>query len=553
MFKGIFIVIFAMGNCSNSIAGVYGITIILWGTAALIGGLSVGNVPVTAKPQESVADYCRQAQELLAREKFQEACEAARHALEIDSHSAEAECLLGMAELALGDFDAAGKNLEKALELKPGLIPAHRTLGAFYLKQKRLNDARRQFELVLTSHPNDFESLYGVGVIFLLGNQPGAALNQFDKALKIKPRDPSLLANLLETQLQLKHEAQAAATLTLLDGQLDKKDPRRMALAAMLVGEGAYQLAIQQLRRLRETQPESYEMNYNLALAYHRAGEEDQAAGLLASLLERKDNAELQNLLGDVEESRDNKSQSLAAFRHAAELEPQNEEYRYDYAQSLVRASSLNEAIEVFKAATRDFPGSVRLWLGWGAAYYLAGNYAGAAQAFLHAADMAPQNPQVYYLLGRAYDAAGPFQDTIAQRFAGYLERQPQDAWAEFFYGRILAARGQQSSREDLAEAQQHFERAIALDGRLAEPHLELGSVLEKRNRLETARRELERAVQLDPRSSAAFYKLAELYRKIGELERAQKALERFQALKAIERADKDREAIQGFLKYARE
>jgi tetratricopeptide (TPR) repeat protein len=551
-YKGIFAVTFAMGTSSNRITGVYSVTIILWGAAALMGGLSVGSLPVTARPQESVVDYCRQAQELLSREQFRDAREAARHALEIDSHSAEAECLLGMAELALGDLDAAGKDLGKALELKPGLIPAHRTLGAMYLKQKRLNDARRQFRLVLTSYPNDFESLYGVGVTFLLDSQPGAALNQFDKALKIKPRDPSLLTSLLQTQLQMKQEAQSAATLTLLDGELDKKDPRRMGLAALLVGEGAYKLAIQQLRRLRETEPESYELNYNLALAYHRAGEEDEAAAFLTGLLEHKDNAELQNLLGDVEESRNNKAQSLAAFRRAAELELQNEDYRYDYAQSLVRVSSLNEAVEVFKAATRDFPGSVRMWLGWGATYYLAGNYTGAAQTFLHANDMAPQDPQVYYLLGRAYDAAGPFQDTIAQRFASYLARQPQDAWAEFSYGRILAVRGRQSSREDLAEAQRHLERAIVLDGRLAEPRVELGGILERRNQLGAARRELEQAVQLDPKSSAAFYKLAELYRKIGELERAQKALERFQELKTAARTDKDREAIQGFLKHAR-
>jgi tetratricopeptide (TPR) repeat protein len=165
---------------------------------------------------------------------------------------------------------------------------------------------------------------------------------------------------------------------------------------------------------------------------------------------------------------------------------------------------------------------------------------------------MAPQDPQVYYLLGRAYDAAGLLQDVIAQRFAGYVATQPQDAWAEYFYGRILAARGQQSSREDLAEAQQHLERAIVLDGRLAEAHAELGSVLARRNQLGAARRELERAVQLDPESSAAFYKLAEVYRKLGKMEQAQEAVETFQKLKAKERADKDREAIQGFLKHSR-
>jgi tetratricopeptide (TPR) repeat protein len=542
-----------MGTSSESIAGVCAITIIHWAAAALIGALSAANLPVARDGPKSAADYCRQAEQLLGSEEFQAAREAARRALEIDSHSAEAECLLGMAELALGNFAAAEKDLEKSLELKPGLIPAHRTLGQIYLNQKQLSDARRQFELVLTSSPNDFDSLYGVGLTFLLDHQPRTAVNEFDEALKLKPRDPSLLASLLKAQLQLKQEAQATATLTKLDSQFDNKDPKRMELAAMLVSEGAYRLAIQQFRRLLEIQPESYDLNYDLALAYHRAAEEDQAAAVLASLLEHQDNAELQNLLGDVEEGRGNKSRSLAAFRRGAELQSQNEDYRYAYARSLVRASSLNEALEVFQAATRDFPGSVRMRLGWGATYYLAGNYPEAAQTFLHAADMAPQDPQVYYLLGRAYDAAGSSQNIIAERFAGYLARRPKDAWAEYFYGKILAARGQQSSSSDWAEAQQHLERAIALDPGLAEPHAELGSLLEKRNQLGGARRELERAVQLDPTSSAAVYKLGELYRKIGDRERAQKALEKFQELKATENKEKDREAIQGFLMRAGE
>jgi tetratricopeptide (TPR) repeat protein len=539
-----------MGTPQKTFLGAFCSVLTLW-IASWIMGITFATLPVSAKPTESAADYCRRAQELLARQKFQDAREAARRALQMDSHSAEAECLLGMAELALGNTDAAGDDLRKALRLHPGIIPAQRTLGEIYLHQKRPNAARRQFDLVLASYPNDFEALYGEGLTFLLENQPGAAEKEFDKALKVKPRDPALLASLLDVQLRLKHNEQAASTLLLLDGQFDKQDPQRMELAAMLVNENAYQLAIQQFQRLRQIQPDSYELNYNLALAYHRAAEEDQAAGLLISLLEHNDNAELQNLLGDVEESRGNKSRSRAAFRRASELEPTNEDYRFDYAQSLVSSSFLTEAADVFKGAARDFPDSVRMWLGWGATYYLAGDYAGAAQTFLHAADMAPQNPQVYYLLGRDYDAAGPLQKTIAQRFADYLTRQPRDAWAEYFYGRILDIHGQQSSPEDSRRAQQHLERAIALDARLAEAHAELGSVLEKGNHFGAARRQLERAVELDPESSSACYKLAELYRRIGESGRAQNALERFQKLKAKERADKDREAIQGYLKRA--
>lgn len=502
-----------------------------------------------AEPQESVDDYIRRAQQSLAQERFQEARTAALHALKIDARSVDAECLLGMAEFGLGQFESARKDLEKALELDPKPIPAHRTLGEVYLSQERSSDARRQFELVLRLSPADFESLYGLGLSFLLDHQAGSAESAFEKAAALKPRDPSLLKSMLQAQLALKQESKAAATLTLLDDQFDKQDPRRMELAAMLVHEGAYELAIQQFQRLLEAEPGSSELNYDLALAYHRAGQEDQAALLLRNLLARNETAEFEDLLGDVEQARGNRSRSVGAFRRAAELDSQNEEYRYDFAQALAFSSLLNEAAEAFQKATQDFPGSARLWLGLGATYYLAGNYPRAAGTLLRAADMAPRNPQVYYLLGRAFDAVGADQATIARRFADYLASKPNDAWAEYFYGKILAFHGQQSSPSDLAEARRHLERAISLAPHLAEAHAELGNVFELAGQLEAARRELEKATELDPNSSSAFYKLGEIYRRTGESESAKKALQRFRELKAQQRADQDREAIQGFLK----
>ena len=535
-------------RCTTSAPEPYGVTMGAW-VSLLMVGVTVGSFPVGAKPQQSVAEYCDRAQKLLVVRKFEDARDAALYALHIDSHSAEAECLLGMAEFGLGNFAAAARDLQKALEADPGLLPAHRTLGQTYLNQKRLNDAGRQFELVLVSQPNDFEALYGLGLTFLLQNDPGSAENEFEKAAKAKPGEPSLLASLLQAQLELKQDRQAAATLALLDALFDKQDSGRTDLAAMLVNEGAYNLAIEQFQRMLEVQPESYELNYNLALAYHRAAKEDQAAALLTRLIELKENAELQNLLGDVEQSRGNKPRSRAAFFRAAELDPQNEEYRYDYAQSLVASSLLKEALEAFKKATQDFPGAVRMWLGWGATCYLTGDYAGAARTLLQAADVAPQDPHVYYLLGRAFDAAGTLQDTIERRFSEYLASRPNDAWAEYLYGKILATRGQQLPSGNLSQARLHLERAIALDGRLSEAHAELGTVFEFANQLGPAREELERAIALDPKSSSAFYKLADVYRRTGEPERQRKALERFQELKANERADEDRNAMRRFFK----
>jgi tetratricopeptide (TPR) repeat protein len=132
------------------------------------------------------------------------------------------------------------------------------------------------------------------------------------------------------------------------------------------------------------------------------------------------------------------------------------------------------------------------MWMAWGGTLYLLGRFTDSAEKLLHAADIAPQDPRVYFLLGRAYGAAGSFRDAIAKQFARHLTETPSDAWAQYFYGRILAEESGQRSSKDLDEAQRHVERAIALDGNFSEAHAELGSILDTRGQLDAARRELE-------------------------------------------------------------
>lgn len=501
-----------------------------------------------ARGIQSAAEYRRQAQEYLAQKNYPRARDAAQTALRLEPRSAEAEDLLGTAELGLGELDTAENHFRRALQIDPGHIGARRNLAAIYLKQKRFTEARGEFEFILKSHPDDFVSLYTLGLVFLLENQPAQALEQFQKAYQVNPGDTTLLIGLLEARLKLKDAGEAAATLAELDARLKARDPRRLQIATLLALEGSYELAIQEFTRLRQVEPDSYEVNYNLALAYHRIGKEVEAVQLLQTLLARRESGELENLLAEVEERRGNIAQALRAYRRAANLDPRNEDYTYDYARALVEQGAFDLALGVFAAATRNFPGSLRMWLGWGAAYYLKGNYEDAAQTLLRAAEIAPDAREVYYLLGRAYEASGPLQDAIARQFARYLSAEPRDPWAHLFYGKILAARGREGSSADLAAAQRFLEKALKLAPDLAEAHLELGNLFEARGDTQEARRELERAAGLDPTSSAVFYRLSQVYRRLGDDARAAQSLRQFHELKAKEGAEKERARVVGFL-----
>ena len=496
--------------------------------------------------------YRSQVRRLLAEGKYREARQAAEQELAVEPRSAEAEDLAGTAAFALGDLAGAELHLRRALALQPALVASHRALAATYLAENKTKEARGEFMAVLAAQPRDFVSLYSLGRTFLIDGQPAEALKQFERASEAKPRDPTLLLGMLEAHLKLNQERQAQAELADLDSQFSMGDAHREQIVALLVDQGAYQLATHELALLSKAHPESYEFKYNLALAYHRSGRESEAAEQLHTLLAAGESAEVEDLLGDVELARGNVSGGVAAYRRATELEPGNEDYRYDYAQGCVQASAFGQALQAFADATYDFPGSVRMRLGLGATYYLEGRYPEAAQTLLKAAEVAPTRPEVYYLLGRAYDAAGPLQNTIEQKFAFYLQGKPRDAWAEYFYGRILSISIRGGAPERSQKAQEHLEKAVAIDGNLAEAHLYLGDALEKRGQQREAVKELERAVELDPQSGAALYRLLHAYRALGEVQKAEQAERRFVQLKTRPEANLSYEQIQRFLEGAK-
>jgi tetratricopeptide (TPR) repeat protein len=480
----------------------------------------------------SVQELCREAREQLCKGKYGKAQETAKCALKLDGRSAVAQCLLGQSEFALGNLPNAEEHLQKALKIDPTLQAAHRALGATFLRQRRFKSAEGQFKAVLESHHDDLASLYGLGLSLLSQDKPSQALKPLAKAQHLNPSNTDVMTGILEAHVKLGQASEATAVLEELNRQFENDYPLQMQLAELLVHDGAYNLAVAQFKRLLKSKPNSYELNYNLALAYHRAGKEDQAAEQLRNMLAEKDDAELQNLLGDVEEKRGNYPKALIAYQQAAKLQPGNEEFQLDYATEIALHWNPVEALKVFSANAKNFPNSASMWMAMGGCYYLVGKYDEAVKAMLQASRLAPGNPSVYALLGLVYDAAGPLQETIEEKFRDYIKTHPDDATARYFYGKFLLAQSRGRAGTNLDEAGEELGKAIALNPALAQARIDLATLLRMRGDFLAARTQLEAAVKLDPASSEAYYQLMQVYRKLGQPQKAVVALQKFRQFK---------------------
>ena len=203
---------------------------------------------------------------------------------------------------------------------------------------------------------------------------PLEAAPHFCNVLQADPTNATALMGLLERQLLLHQRSEARLSAQRLTRFLSPRDPRYLRVASLLAAHQDYVAAIPLMENVQREFPQSYEVNFNLALAYFDAQSYEKAAETLGSLINHEPPAEAYNLLAMVEEQRQRYLEAVRGFQKAAELEPHNEDYRFDYGYELLRHQTTGAAIAVFGTGVRDFPNSGKMRVGLGCAYNWAGN-----------------------------------------------------------------------------------------------------------------------------------------------------------------------------------
>lgn len=177
------------------------------------------------------ADHAAEAQSIFARL-------LARH-----GDSAEVRVVLGQANAQQGDFDAAIRELTRALQLKADVAEANATLGIIYLKQGRLAEAEEALRAELKIRPDDAKSENALATVLDLLGRPEEALSLLRRVLESKP---------------------------------DFADARYL-LGKVLLAQGEAQEAVEHLEAAVRLAPEDANIHYQLGRAYQKLGRTEQA------------------------------------------------------------------------------------------------------------------------------------------------------------------------------------------------------------------------------------------------------------------------------------
>jgi len=415
-------------------------------------------------------------------------------------------------------------------------------------------EAATQLERLLPSAPQSFEIHELLGLVYAAESEDAKAQKHLEIAVRLKPDSAvartNLAANLTHSGKLDLAEAQLRKALALAPRDFDANHN----LADFYLQSNKIADALPLLEQAQRINPSSYNNTYDLALAFFLTGKSADARQLIQSIMAQKNTGELHNLLGQIEEKDGRYLQAANEFQIAAQMDP-SEDNLFTLGSELLLHRTYEPAIEVFQLASQRYPKSPRLLIGLGMALYSRGNYEESIKSLLAAADLDPTDARCYLFLSKSYLSSPNQADDVIQRFRRYSELQPNNALAQYYYAVSLwKGKRLEETSVDFHAVEALLQKSIALDGTLADAHLQLGILYADQHESAKSLPEYQRALELNPNLPDAHYRLGQYYVRVGQKDQAQKEFTVYQQLQAQHMAavDKERAEVQQFVYSAK-
>jgi tetratricopeptide (TPR) repeat protein len=321
-------------------------------------------------------------------------------------------------------------------------------------------------------------------------------------------------------------------------------------LGQLYLRSGRSREAVPLLEAASRINPADYRNGYALAVAYQAAGDLQAARDEVLKLASKGEHAELDHLLGDIDEQLDDPLSAVREYQRATQMEPTEQNY-FSWAVELLIHRAIEPAIEVFTQGSLRYPGSERMLEGLGAALYASGSYDKAAERLCAASDLSPRDPSPYLFLAKM-ELAAPQPLTCAERkLARFVHDQPQNAEANYNYAVALRKREHGAGKlATTGEIESLLEKAIALDPQLADAYVELGALYSARGDFQRAIAAYQKALEQNPNVSEAHFRLGQAYKRVGEAEKAQVEFQAYERSSKSEaaRIDERRREVRQFV-----
>ena len=231
---------------------------------------------------------------------------------------------LGRLDVDERDFVGAIRNLSAAVSEPPFPDTAY-YLGFAYFKKGDLANAEKWLKEAAEKNSRDARVPYQLGLVYQKQGLGEKAKNAFQRSDQLRQRDSEESRLKVECGQKLdqglREQARAICDQLYDDGNADKLT----ALGTIYGQHGDFEAALKPLRRAAELEPQSPQVQYNLAFTYYQLNRFQEAKVPLSAALKRwPDLFQLNALDGAVLLKLGEDSQAYEVLHRAHQLNPQD-------------------------------------------------------------------------------------------------------------------------------------------------------------------------------------------------------------------------------------
>ncbi len=452
-----------------------------------------------------------------------EAIEAAGEQLQKFPRKNDISFHLASANLFLrrGDLAAAGNALRQALVVDPKSSAAHTAMGDLYLLEKDPKQASEEFKNAADLAPVRSTERLKYAAFKSGTGDAEEARKVLTEMTKQAPDYLPAWCLLGELALKDKKPDEALSLLENVFGRdAENFDGRRLE-SEVLLAKGDTKKAVEVLERLDQTYPDTPLIKYQLARAYLKNNNANQAKVALDQAMSVNPNyADAVLLLAEINLRSGHSEMVIDSLANLLKKSPDLRRAALLLAAAYGSLGRLGDAASVIREQARLSPDDPQPQMALGLIFRQAKRNDEARQAFEKAAELAPENlfpvDQLVELdlLDKHFDAA-------RQRIRRQFQKTPDSPAAHFFEGKILTVEGKWDSAET------ELQRTLQLNPNFSGAYDLLVQTYLATNKLPQAVSQLQTELSKNPNNSPALMTLALLYERMNDFPKARDAYEK--------------------------
>ena len=489
--------------------------VLSWMFAAVLTGCS-------RDPNVRKQKYLESGERYYEKGKYREAALQFTNALDVDSKFAEAHFQLARADLKLGAYANAFRELQVTIDIQPNNYQARLDAGNLLLGARSFDKAREQADTILKAEPNHDAAHALLANIYAAQGQQHQAISEIQRAIELAPAKAAYAENLAVIYMRTPASYPSAEQALKHAIELDPKTARaRLMLAGLYGAQQRWAESEQQIRAGIQVEPKNIRARVDLAMLMVRQGKAEAAESILKQASsELADDPTGARLLADYYLRTGQMDKAIPEFARLAAANKKDIALQKAYAEVLLdgrRDADADKLIsELLKANPKDSEVNVLK----ATSLIRQGKYAEAVSLLEQAVKDNPDSVQARYQLGVAALAKGD-RDLAEKQWREVVRISPGMIKASEALADIAASKGDLELLSSLAE------NTLKQNPKYPNAYTWRAAVEINRKQVDLAEADLKKAIEVAPNSPVGYRTLAQYRLKQRKYPEADKLFEK--------------------------